>query len=134
MTDTPTPQGSDTPALPEPAFGYEEHGGGSLFSADQMRALMAERDAAREEAAGWQAQMARDLDKLLAVAAERDALRREVEAMRAPVVSLRTCAKHEGQLWSMTVPCATVGRYVCPICEPDWQSVPAPPSADGGAT
>jgi hypothetical protein len=122
MADTPTPQGSDTPALPEP-FGYVMEwpapGGGTesifsrtdaagraigclireVFSDFQVRALMAERDAAREE---------------------RDALRREVEA-RKPLTDddWQAIADDCDRIIPAVIKQAVMRRL-------------APPSADGG--
>lgn len=33
-------------------------------------------------------------------------------------VAYMPCAKHQGMSWTATITCATVGRTVCPICEP----------------
>jgi hypothetical protein len=121
--DTPTPQGSDTPALPEPValltvtgkdnptwggmnfIGLTEHGEAlpagryELHTDNTMRALMAERDAAREE---------------------RDALRREVEA-RKPLTDddWQAIADDCDRIIPAVIKQAVMRRL-------------APPSADGG--
>lgn len=50
--------------------------------AAEVERLERERDAAIEDAVGWQAQMDRDLEKLLQVAAERDSAQAEAKTLR----------------------------------------------------
>jgi hypothetical protein len=72
--DTTQPAGT----LPLPAIIYRDGFGGETpyYDSDTMRAMMAERDAAREEAAGLRQTVAHYRD-------HRDALRRELEEPRA---------------------------------------------------